>query len=126
MMTPPARHCHVVAKFVLLEDVRREQKHANLDELRLRTRCRQGAAGGSPIWTKASRSGAVARLSRPLSAGAGREQREFVIDYYRDEGHQKIERRRDPPGIRSRQCRYPRLPYPQHAGSLREACRTQR
>src|SRR6185295_8187553 len=32
--TPPARYCYVVAKFVLLEDVRREHTHVRLDEAR--------------------------------------------------------------------------------------------
>jgi hypothetical protein len=32
---PPARYCHVVARFVLLEDIRRERKTVVLDEPRI-------------------------------------------------------------------------------------------
>ena len=33
-VTPPARYCYVVARFVLLEDFRRDQLHVRLDEPR--------------------------------------------------------------------------------------------
>jgi DNA-directed RNA polymerase specialized sigma24 family protein len=60
---PPACYCYVVAKSVLLEDIRREE--VRLEYL---DRCLQEL--------------------KP-------EQRECVVEYYRDTGRQQIERRRD-------------------------------
>ena len=34
MTRPPARYCYVVARFVLLEDIRRDRKHVHFDESR--------------------------------------------------------------------------------------------
>jgi DNA-directed RNA polymerase specialized sigma24 family protein len=92
---PPARYCYVVAKFVLLEDIRRERLHVSLDEYR-------GADAPNT------------RATTPLEADEGRaveerrlesidaclqklkpEQRELIVEYYRDARRQKIERRRD-------------------------------
>ncbi len=40
---PPARYCYVVAKFVLLEDIRREQRHVRLvEQPAFRASTRQG------------------------------------------------------------------------------------
>ena len=91
---PPARYCYVVAKFVLLEDFRRERKHVHLEEWR--------TAPGSRSSTLA--------LAGPTDSAVGREhrldcldrclerlppaQRELIVDYYRDVRRQKIERRR--------------------------------
>ena len=90
---PPARYCYVVAKFVLLEDFRRERQHVALDESR----------------SEASAIGArVARVDDGMALTERRlecldrcldelkpEQRELVVDYYRDTRRQKIERRRE-------------------------------
>jgi len=94
-VTPPARYCYVVARFVLLEDFRRDQLHVRLDEPR-------GA------WAAAARS-----LSEvgPDEAAVTQEQRlecldwcleqlkpdqrDLVIEYYRDVRRLKIERRRE-------------------------------
>jgi DNA-directed RNA polymerase specialized sigma24 family protein len=93
---PPARYCYVVARFVLLEDVRqRENTPIPLDE---------------PRSTDAL-TGLGARLQEPQEALALRElrleclerclqrlkpaQRELIVEYYRDSRRQKIERRRD-------------------------------
>jgi DNA-directed RNA polymerase specialized sigma24 family protein len=90
---PPARYCYVVAKFVLLEDFRRERQHVALDESR---------SEASAIGARVARvdDGAVLTerrlecLDRCLDE-LRPEQRELVVDYYRDTRRQKIERRRD-------------------------------
>ena len=88
--TPPVRYCYVMARFVLLDDVRRKRRLV--------------LVGGS--W--------VGRLGRRASAAdearAGREesllwlerclqqlkpgQRELIVEYYAGRGREKIERRR--------------------------------
>jgi DNA-directed RNA polymerase specialized sigma24 family protein len=93
-INPPARYCYVVAKFVLLEDYRRQQKRAPLDE----------AAPSDPSWrygrSRDRRSGEPAADERRFECfdrcldRLEPTQRELVIDYYRDAGRDKIERRR--------------------------------
>jgi DNA-directed RNA polymerase specialized sigma24 family protein len=93
--TPPARYCYVVARFVLLEDIRR------------RSRLRREDSMQSAIDSPAAWSGAVAadnearehearleRLDRCLQA-LDPESRALVEEYYRDSGRDRIERRRD-------------------------------
>jgi len=92
---PPARYCYVVAKFVLLEDVRRERLHVSLDEHR------NGAA--SRMHTKALVEPDEGRAAQELRLESidsclqklKPEQRELIVEYYRDARRQKIERRRD-------------------------------
>jgi DNA-directed RNA polymerase specialized sigma24 family protein len=92
---PPARYCYVVARYVLLEDFRRERRHVSLDEPR---------AGGMPRVSGL-------RLVEPDPVTAVREerldrldvclqqlkaaQRDLIVEYYRDTRRQKIDRRRD-------------------------------
>ena len=92
---PPARYCYVVAKFVLLEDIRRERKHVSLDEER--------GAAASRMHTKAlfePDEGQAAQERRLESIDSclqklKPDQRELIVEYYRDAQRQKIERRRD-------------------------------
>jgi DNA-directed RNA polymerase specialized sigma24 family protein len=91
---PPARYCYVVARFVLLEDFRREPGHTRLDELRPPVAVR--ALGRAPVMDESAaieeqRLDSLDRCLQQLKL----EQRELVVEYYRDTGRQKIERRRD-------------------------------
>ena len=93
--TPPARYCYVVAKFVLLEDVRREHTHVRLDQARTAgVPARRGVAVAEPDEDFAIRERRLECLDRCL-CGLKAEQRELVLEYYRDAGRQKIERRRE-------------------------------
>ena len=90
---PPARYCYVVAKFVLLEDFRRERQHVTLDESR---------SEASAIGARLARvDDGMALTERRLECldrcldELKPEQRELVVDYYRDTRRQKIERRRE-------------------------------
>jgi DNA-directed RNA polymerase specialized sigma24 family protein len=89
--TPPARYCYVVARFVLLEDVRRAPRHVQLDE------ARSAAPAGRARIDRTDegldiceqRLECLDRCLQELKA----DQRELVVEYYRDAGRQKIERR---------------------------------
>jgi DNA-directed RNA polymerase specialized sigma24 family protein len=94
-ITPPLRYCYVVAKFVLLEDIRRERMHVPLDEPPV----------ADPLaWDRV----AVHEREEELAITEQRleslehclrelkpEQRELVVEYFCDTGRQKIERHRD-------------------------------
>jgi DNA-directed RNA polymerase specialized sigma24 family protein len=89
---PPARYCYVMARFVLLEDIRRSKKFVQVNEAR----------DAFPV------------LSRPFSVADDRasvqdqrldcldrcldklkpDQRELAIEYYRDAKRERIDRRR--------------------------------
>jgi len=90
---PPARYCYVVAKFVLLEDVRRERRHVPLDETwhvdGTRPAVRFGPDSG--VMLKEQRLDCLDRCLQELKS----EQRELIVEYYADERRQKIERRRE-------------------------------
>ena len=90
---PPARYCYVVAKFVLLEDFRRERKHVRFDES-----WDPGAAGSvarvGPDEGLALQEQRLECLDRCLQE-LKPEQRELIVEYYADARRQKIERRRD-------------------------------
>jgi DNA-directed RNA polymerase specialized sigma24 family protein len=93
-VVPPARYCYVVARFVLLEDIRRERRHVPLDEPRL------AATQSSRIRVAESDEAAddnelrLESLDRCLQK-LKPEQRDLIVEYYRDTGREKIERRRD-------------------------------
>jgi DNA-directed RNA polymerase specialized sigma24 family protein len=93
---PPARYCYVVARFVLLEDLRRRE-HAHS---RLGDPPGQNAAPAPDITTEEPDEGAGLReqrlecLERCLQ-NLKPEQRELIIEYYRDTRREKIERRRE-------------------------------
>jgi DNA-directed RNA polymerase specialized sigma24 family protein len=94
---PPARYCYVVARFVLLEDLRRrEHSHTRLGDP-------PGQASTSPtpdITTEEPDEASGLReqrlecLERCLQ-NLKPEQRELIIEYYRDTRREKIERRRE-------------------------------
>ena len=93
-ITPPARYCYVVARFILLEDLRRrEHTYVRLDE----PRCCEGALGLSasdvPDEAAVQRERRFACLDRCLEK-LKPEQRELIVEYYRDTRREKIERRR--------------------------------
>jgi DNA-directed RNA polymerase specialized sigma24 family protein len=94
-ITPPARYCYVVAKFVLLEDFRRDRS-----QNRLATAAAL-VAPGDPVGrrpdsddTRALQEERLACLDTCL-AELKPEQRDLVLEYYRDTKRQRIERRRD-------------------------------
>jgi DNA-directed RNA polymerase specialized sigma24 family protein len=92
-VTPPARYCYVVARFVLLEDIRRDHTHVRLDETRsIHAPAGEGATLFELDGSRAIREprldcldGCLARLKA--------EQRELVLEYYGNAGQQKIGRR---------------------------------
>lgn len=94
-ITPPARYCYVVARFVLLEDFRRERVHVHLEESRRVTPValyalpRPGPDEGRAV--QEQRLDCLDRCLQELRP----DQRELVLEYYRDTGRQKIDRRRE-------------------------------
>lgn len=89
---PPARYCYVVAKFVLLEDFRRERKHTSL-EAAWPTEGARHAARADADEVRAAREARLSCLDRcldELKPG----QRDLIVEYYADERRLKIERRR--------------------------------
>ena len=90
---PPARYCYVVAKFVLLEDIRRERRHVPLDETWHvdNTRPAPRIVPDSGVMLKEQRLDCLDRCLQELKP----EQRDLIVEYYADDRRQKIERRRD-------------------------------
>jgi DNA-directed RNA polymerase specialized sigma24 family protein len=87
---PPARYCYVVAKFVLLEDFRRDRRHVPLDDLRKADALRHAEPERSVV-VREHRLACLDRCLERLRA----QQRELAIEYYRDVRRERIERRRD-------------------------------
>jgi len=89
---PPARYCYVIARFVLLGDLRRERRHIGLDEER------ESVDGPARVPEAAEESTLREQrldcLDRCLDE-LEPEQRTLIVDYYRDTVRQKIERRRE-------------------------------
>ena len=93
--TPPARYCYVVARFVLLEDIRRQRTTVPLKEPWAADASTIRRAGGDAADAdRAEQDERLECLDRCLEE-LKPDQRELVIEYYRDTGRQKIERRRD-------------------------------
>jgi DNA-directed RNA polymerase specialized sigma24 family protein len=91
---PPARYCYVVARFVLLEDIRYRNRHVDFHETAASLR----VAALSPDWRGAPDAKTVYErrmdcLDRCLEE-LKPEQRELIVDYYRDTRRDKIDRRR--------------------------------
>jgi DNA-directed RNA polymerase specialized sigma24 family protein len=90
---PPARYCYVVARFVLLEDFRRDHRQVPLDEPRA------AAIAKARVRTLAEDERASVReqrldcLDRCLQQ-LRPDQRDLAIEYYRDARRARIERRR--------------------------------
>jgi DNA-directed RNA polymerase specialized sigma24 family protein len=91
-VTPPARYCYVVARFVFLEDLRRERRHTALDEHRprsLRLPLRP-VADTDDQDSQDQRLGCLERCLARLKP----EQRQLAIDYYGGANGENIRRRR--------------------------------
>jgi DNA-directed RNA polymerase specialized sigma24 family protein len=93
-VTPPARYCYVVARFVLLEDFRRGRTSRTVEAADwIESLPGQGPAadGGDGIAAMAeARLDCLDRCLQELRP----DQRELVLEYYRDTKREKIERRR--------------------------------
>ena len=92
--TPPARYCYVVAKFVLLEDVRRDHVHVPIDEPRIGDIKAAGIGGPALDDSLSIREQRLECLDRCLQE-LKPDQRDLVIAYYRDAKRQKIDGRRE-------------------------------
>jgi DNA-directed RNA polymerase specialized sigma24 family protein len=92
--TPPARYCYAVAKFVFLEDVRRDRTHVSFDQSLAADEWAWRTTSAEPDEGVAIREQRFECLDRCLQELKA-EPREFIVEYYRDSGRQKIERRRD-------------------------------
>lgn len=88
-VTPPARYCYVVARFVLLEDIRRVERMVPFEETRpaLHRNVPPGAAGDENHERSLD---CLVRCLGHLKA----EDRELIVEYYRDAKRQRIDRRR--------------------------------
>jgi DNA-directed RNA polymerase specialized sigma24 family protein len=95
-VTPQERYCYVVAKFVLLEDVRREQRRVrDQDALHTLTDSWQGHhASLTQEESVASSEARLESLDRCLQA-LEPDVREIIVEYYRDSGRERIARRRE-------------------------------
>ena len=91
--TPPARYCYVVARFVLLEDIRRARREVPFDDTR-GERPDGVAPEDDEARTSAAREQRLDCLDRCLS-NLKPDQRRLVLEYYHDAKRQRIERRRD-------------------------------
>ncbi len=91
--SPPARYCYVVARFVLLEDVRRSRSVNTVSESwGLDAAAFRDPKIGPRDDDAALRESRLDCLDRCLH-GLKPEQRELVLEYYRDTKRQKIDRR---------------------------------
>jgi len=90
-VTPPARYCYVVARFVLLEDIRRGDRNVPYDETRF---VRHPRGPGGLAADDEGAEGALACLGRCLDT-LKTPDRELIVDYYRDAKRQRIDRRRE-------------------------------
>src|SRR5262249_21446876 len=88
---PPARYCYVVARFVLLEDVRRQRGLVPLDESRSAGVARGGSGSEQGCDPREHRLDCLDRCLEQLPEA----QRELIVEYYADDGRRKIERRRE-------------------------------
>jgi DNA-directed RNA polymerase specialized sigma24 family protein len=89
---PPARYCYVVARFVLLEDIRRSRRYIPVDESR-----DVPPFGPRPFTGLEDRELVQEQRLECLDRCLDQlrpDQRELVIEYYRDAKRERIERRR--------------------------------
>jgi DNA-directed RNA polymerase specialized sigma24 family protein len=92
-VTPPARYCYAVARFVLLEDLRRKPRYLPVEAVRVEPCVASGPA--SAACEQASiREQRLECLDRCLEK-LKPEQRDLAIEYYRDAKRMRIDRRRD-------------------------------
>jgi len=90
-VTPPARYCYVVARYVLLEDIRRRQREVPFDESRpvslQDARANRATADESGEQLLECLRHCLDRL-KP-------DDRRLIVEYYRASARQRIERRRE-------------------------------
>jgi DNA-directed RNA polymerase specialized sigma24 family protein len=89
---PPARYCYVVARFVLLEDIRRSRRYVQVDETRDTL-----PLGPRPVMPTDDRASVQEQRLECLDRCLHQlkpEQRELAIEYYRDAKRERIDRRR--------------------------------
>lgn len=88
-VTPPARYCYVVARFVLLEDIRKSRRDIPFEETRAAV---QHARSGAPVDDTMDQSldclGRCLNILKP-------EDKHLIVEYYRDAKRQRIDRRRE-------------------------------
>jgi DNA-directed RNA polymerase specialized sigma24 family protein len=91
-VTPPARYCYVVARFVLLEDLRHSRRYVHVDGMRASTiiESRRGPAADPSALLREARLDCLDRCLAKLPA----QQRELVIAYYHGAKRERIEGRR--------------------------------
>ena len=94
-ITPPAKYCYTVARFVLLEDVRRQHQQLHLAETSwsrlVTTTSARSLEPAEGIELLEQRLECLERGLQELNA----DQRALVTEYYRDARRQRIERRRE-------------------------------
>jgi DNA-directed RNA polymerase specialized sigma24 family protein len=89
--TPPQRYCYVVARFVLLEDLRRERRYVPFDNVRhAGTEWRTAAQTDDATFVRERRFNCLDRCLRKLKP----EQRDLIVAYYGEVRRQRVERRR--------------------------------
>ena len=89
-VTPPARYCYVVARFVLLEDIRKGRRDVPFEETR------SGIHHARTVVTATD--DGVDQSLECLNQCLDRlkpEDRFLIVEYYRDAKRQRIDRRRD-------------------------------
>ena len=92
---PPARYCYVIARFVLLEDLRRCRRHVPFDEPRnIEASRSRGTCVDESSERLMLREDSLDCLDHCLGQ-LKLERRDLVIEYYRDAHRQRIDRRRD-------------------------------
>lgn len=93
-VTPPAKYCYVVARFVLLEDLRRARRYVPVDEGRprlLRVPDRAIAADDDAHAVQERRLECLDRCLLKLKP----DQRQLAVEYYHDAKRRRIDRRKD-------------------------------
>lgn len=90
-VTPPARYCYVVARFVLLEDIRRGDRSVPYDETRpvLQHARSAGAVAAEELAERAL--DCLGQCLETLKAA----DRQLIVEYYRDAKRARIDRRRE-------------------------------
>jgi len=86
---PPARYCFAVAKYVLLEDLRRDRRLVPFDESRAIDTTGHGAAAERDV--REHRLDCLDACLQKLKP----EQRELIAEYYAESRQKKIQRRRE-------------------------------
>lgn len=90
---PPLRYCYVVARFVLLEDLRRERRHVPFDDVLHASAATWPAPhiADDAVFVQEQRLECLDRCLRKLKP----EQQDLIVDYYGDARRQRIDRRRN-------------------------------